>query len=91
MAKSPPLLLSAALASEIIGISKRMFHNLRKREDFPKPVVLGSKAVRWRHHEIEAWICGLPAEAGSRAEPPQLSAARGRRSNAQPIWPREKR
>jgi predicted DNA-binding transcriptional regulator AlpA len=69
MDTQPPLLRSAASVSEIIGIRKRTFHNRRRRDDFPKPVVLGMSTVRWHRHEIEAWIPGLPAETRIREEP----------------------
>jgi len=76
METQPPLLISAASAAQIMGISKRMLHYLRKREDFPKPIVLGPRAVRWRRQEIEAWVAGLAVESRQRIEPPQLARSR---------------
>ena len=76
MDMQPPLLISADSAAQIIGISKRMLHYLRKREDFPKPIVLGPRAVRWRRQEIETWVAGLTAETEKRAEPLQLARSR---------------
>jgi predicted DNA-binding transcriptional regulator AlpA len=76
MADALPLLLSARQAASLIGFGERMFHQLRKREGFPNPIVLGPRAVRWRREEIEKWIGNLPAETGPRNEPRQLCTAR---------------
>jgi predicted DNA-binding transcriptional regulator AlpA len=76
MDTSQPLLISASQAARIIGISERTLHNFRKRDDFPKPIVLGPRTVRWRHQEIEVWIASLPAETQPRSEPERLCSSR---------------
>jgi predicted DNA-binding transcriptional regulator AlpA len=78
----PPLLVSAALGSRIIGVSKRTFHSFRKREDFPKPIVLGPRAVRGRRVEIESWVAGLRPKTAKRKEPERLAKARRERARS---------
>jgi predicted DNA-binding transcriptional regulator AlpA len=79
-----PLLVSAHQAARIIGISERTLHNFRKREDFPKPIVLGPRTVRWRRQEIEAWIASLPANTETRTEPERLCSSRHARKAVSP-------
>lgn len=68
-------LVGAKTGASLLDISERKFHELRKREDFPRPVVLGARVVRWRVAELMAWAASLPAES-SRPEPEQLRRAR---------------
>jgi len=82
MATEQSLLLSAREAASLMGFSLRTIHHLRKREDFPKPIVLGPRAVRWRRRDIEAWINGLTPNNANLPEPPQLA-----RSRRQPFRP----
>jgi predicted DNA-binding transcriptional regulator AlpA len=77
MGEGQPLLPTAPAAAAIIGVSKHMFHLLRKREGFPNPIVLDPRAVRWRRLEIEAWVAALQPDTKPRPQPEQL--ARGRR------------
>jgi len=78
MIQKQPLLMSAAQAAELIGVSKRTFHYLRKRADFPIKIMLGPRAVRWRRLEIEQWVAGLPPVPDALPEPNQLAVARNR-------------
>lgn len=78
MSQGQPLLMSAAQAAELIAVSKRTFHYLRKRADFPTKIVLGLRAVRWRRLEIEQWVAALPPVPETLPEPNQLAMARNR-------------
>ena len=78
MIQKQPLLMSAAQAAELIGVSKRTFHYLRKRADFPIKIMLGLRAVRWRRLEIEQWVAALPPVPETLPEPKQLAMARNR-------------
>jgi len=81
MSEELPLLVPASVGAKIIGVSERTFHAFRKREDFPKPIVLGPRAVRWRRQEIEAWVAGLQVETMPRPQPERLAnSKRGRKS-----------
>lgn len=82
MAETLPLLLSARQAATLIGFGERMFHEFRKRDGFPSPVVLGPRAVRWRREEIQRWVETLPSDPAPRLEPSQLFLARRFRRSA---------
>lgn len=85
MEQGPPLLLSAKIASSMVGVSLRMFHELRRRDGFPKPVVLGPRAVRWKRQEIEAWVTSLTTVAAGRPQPEQLLRGKRMRQRAKPF------
>lgn len=87
MTQEPSLLLTARETASLIGFSLRMLHYLRKQEHFPKPIILGPRAVRWRRRDIEAWVDGLAANNDFLPEPLQLLQAR--RMRARPPSPFE--
>ncbi len=51
---------SAIIRSEqvgpFLGVGKTLFHQLRKRADFPRAVVLGGKARGYVVAELERWL-----------------------------------
>ena len=56
-----PLSVPAAEAAELIGVSERSFHDLRRREGFPAPIRLfGPLRPRWRVADLCAWVESLP-------------------------------
>jgi len=72
-----PILVDAAGAAVMFGVSKRSFHRLRKRRDFPEDatVVLGPRCVRYRLEALQAFAQSFASAPHS--EPDQLK--RGRR------------
>ena len=60
MKATTPLLISAPDAARLLGVSERSFHNLRHRPDFPRPITIGTRCVRWRVADLEAFIEALP-------------------------------
>lgn len=52
-----PILLTAPMAASMLSISRRAFHALRKRSDFPQDatVVLGTRCVRFRLEVLQAY------------------------------------
>lgn len=40
----------------LMNVTPRSVYRYRKEPDFPKPIRLSSKAVRFRRVEIEAWF-----------------------------------
>jgi prophage regulatory protein len=40
---------------ELLGISRSTIYNLLANSDFPQPVRVGQKAVRWHVDAIDAW------------------------------------
>ena len=63
-----PLLLSAAEAAQLCGISRSAWWGLRAAAKLPQPVHLGRRRL-WRRSELEAWIAaGCPTAATWEAE-----------------------
>jgi len=40
----------------LIGLRRSAIYDLMSREEFPRPVRLGARAVAWRESDIAAWI-----------------------------------
>ncbi|MBX9631442.1 MAG: hypothetical protein K2X67_13060 [Burkholderiales bacterium] len=59
----------------MLSISERLFHELRRTPEWPRPIQLSARCVRFRVSDIAAYIANRPA-AGTRAEPEQLRAKR---------------
>ena len=52
----------------ITGMSRASIYRLMQQGDFPRPVKVGSTAVRWKESDIAAWIDSRPvatSELGS--------------------------
>ena len=55
-----PVLLSAPQGAELLGISERRFHELRREPGFPAAVLLSVRCVRWHRDELAAYAKSLP-------------------------------
>lgn len=51
---------------ELLGISRSTIYSLLADGDFPQPVRVGQKAVRWQVDAIDAWRDARAARSGSR-------------------------
>ena len=71
-----PVLLNDDQAAACLGVSVRKFHDLRKEEWMPRPVVLGPRMLRWPRAEIEAAVATMPRLAEAGPEPAQLRRAK---------------
>lgn len=69
------ILVSVTDAADLLGVSERTIHELRRRPDFPKPVELGRRCVRWHLEELRAWATELPRQQ-ILEEPSQLAQKR---------------
>jgi predicted DNA-binding transcriptional regulator AlpA len=74
-----PLVVDARAAAELLGVSVRLFHSLRKQSEFPAPrsLVGGGRLLRWSTRELLAWLESRP-HADRQAEPAQLAARRNK-------------
>ena len=70
-----PMLLSADAGADFIGVSERLFHELRREPDFPRAVVVSKRCVRWKREELAAYVEKLPT-VGAQPEPLQLHRSR---------------
>ena len=48
----------------MVGLSRSTIYDAMRRGDFPLPLKVGPKAVRWRSSEIEAWVESRPLATG---------------------------
>ena len=82
IASIAPILVSAAGAAVMLGVSKRSFHRLRKRRDFPHnaTIVFGPRCVRYRREALQAFAQSFAS--APQGEPEQLK--RGRRIRSTP-------
>ena len=53
--------LRAAAAAEYIGVSKRFLYDLRKRDGFPPPRLVGQTPV-WLRTELDDWLARQPQQ-----------------------------
>lgn len=70
-----PLLINVNEAAALLGVARRTVYELRARPDFPKPIALARRAVRYRVADLEAWIA---TQAGivNAPEPATLKAGK---------------
>ena len=47
-----------------VGLTRSTIYDAMRRGDFPLPLKVGPKAVRWRSSEIEAWVESRPLATG---------------------------
>jgi prophage regulatory protein len=71
-----PILIPRSRVSQITGLQRSALYERIARGDFPKPVTIGSAAVRWIEAEVVAWV-RAQIEA-SRAQQPVKGDRRGR-------------
>ena len=50
------MLLKIDEVAELIRLSRPSIYRLMASGSFPKPVQVGSRAVRWRRADVEEWI-----------------------------------
>ena len=46
------------------GLARSTIYRLMRAGEFPEPLKLGPRAVRWRATEIESWIAERPRATG---------------------------
>ena len=53
-----------------VSLGRSTLYRLMESADFPRPVKIGAKSVRWRIEAVDDWVAGLPA--GDVADAPLL-------------------
>lgn len=71
-----PILIPRYRVSEITGLQRSALYERIARGEFPKPVTIGSAAVRWIEAEVVAWV--QQQIDASRTREPAKDARRGR-------------
>ncbi|WP_298287947.1 AlpA family phage regulatory protein [Thiomonas sp.] len=59
-------LLRLSEVSETVGLRRTAIYEAIRRNDFPKPVRVGSRAVRWRLTELQQWIAQRERAGGAK-------------------------
>ena len=49
---------------QMVGLSRASIYRLVDTGDFPRPIRVGPRAVRWRLGDIEQWISERPLTTG---------------------------
>ena len=70
-----PILLSDDEAAQLLGVSRRKFHELRQEGWMPKPRILGPRLLKWVRSELELAVTTIPHQEES-CEPERLRRAR---------------
>ena len=50
------------------GIARTTIYRLMRAGQFPEPVKVGPRAVRWSSSELEAWLTNRPRATGDQPE-----------------------
>jgi prophage regulatory protein len=49
-------LLRRKIVSDLTGLARSTLYAAIKNGEFPKPVLIGRRAVAWRSDEVEVWM-----------------------------------
>ena len=60
-------LLTRTEVERLVGLRHTAIYKLMREGKFPEPLRIGTKAVRWRLSEVEAWVDALPRARGQQA------------------------
>jgi len=60
-------LLTVREVREMTGLSRSSIYAMMAAGDFPKPIRIGSRAVRWHEHEVRAFIASRPRAGSNRS------------------------
>jgi len=77
------ILLADDQAAQMLGVSRRKFHELRGESWMPKPRILGPRLLRWVRSELEQAVASIPQQEQA-IEPERLRRARIDRFKAGP-------
>lgn len=53
-------LLNERQVAELVGVSKSTLRRMVSANEFPKPIRIGKRAIRWRRSEVLEWIDSRP-------------------------------
>ena len=57
-------LLTRADVEHRVGLKRSAIYRLMREGQFPVPLKIGPRAVRWPSSEIEEWLASLPRATG---------------------------
>ena len=63
----PDRLLRRAEVEQRCQISRSTLYKMMRAGEFPEPLKIGPRSVRWSQREIENWIAARPRATGERS------------------------
>lgn len=66
--QGPTRLLRRQEVEERCQLSRSTLYRMMREGEFPEPIKVGARAVRWPELEIEAWLSDRPRATGDLAE-----------------------
>ena len=57
-AKANNVMLPISLVMQRVGLSRPSIYRLMSHGDFPRPLRVGVRGVRWRSEDIDHWLAG---------------------------------
>ena len=57
------------------ALGRSTIYRLMRNGDFPEPLKIGARAVRWRESEIEEWLAARPRATGDTPQPDKAGCA----------------
>ena len=60
----PEYLIDRPEVEKRVGLTRSSIYDAMRKGNFPLPLKVGPKAVRWRASEIEAWVDSRPLATG---------------------------
>ena len=58
---TPTLLLRMPTVMRLTGLARSTIYKMIAEQKFPTPVRIGTRAVAWRHTDLERWSAARPA------------------------------
>ena len=55
-----PKLLNVTEVVHLVNLSRTRIYALMNTGEFPRPIRIGQRAVRWRESDLKAWIDSRP-------------------------------
>jgi len=49
---------------DLVGLGRSLIYSKMAKNEFPRPIKLGVRAVRWRESDVRRWIDGLGKGGG---------------------------
>ena len=63
-AEAGTIFLRRQSVEQMTGLSRSSIYSFMARDQFPKPIPIGPKAVRWSSREILSWMSERTAQRG---------------------------
>ncbi|WP_145702572.1 helix-turn-helix domain-containing protein [Azospirillum baldaniorum] len=50
------ILMTEMEVRDMLGIGRTTFWRMRRQGGFPTPINMGTRSLRFRRHDVEAWV-----------------------------------